>query len=206
MNLSSVSLSAQAGLNRTRVIDWLAPLLFRFYLAPVLWMAGWNKLQAFESTVEWFGNADWGLGLPAPAFMAVLAIAAELGGAVSLLLGLGLRWMCMPMMATMVVAAATVHWENGWLAIAEGRGFFATERTIAATEELTRAKEILREHGDYGALTAHGSLAMLNNGVEFAVTYLLMLLSLFFTGAGRYLSMDYWIQRRWVASIAAPLP
>jgi uncharacterized membrane protein YphA (DoxX/SURF4 family) len=37
---------------------------------------------------------------------------------------------------------------------------------------------------------------VLNNGIEFAVTYLLMLLSLFFTGPGRFLSVDYWLRRR----------
>ena len=32
-----------------------------------------------------------------------------------------------------------------------------------------------------------------NNGVEFAVTYILMLLILFFCGGGRFLSLDYWV-------------
>ncbi len=37
---------------------------------------------------------------------------------------------------------------------------------------------------------------VLNNGVEFAATYFIMLLVLFFIGGGRYLSVDYWIARR----------
>ena len=37
---------------------------------------------------------------------------------------------------------------------------------------------------------------LLKNGIEFAATYFIMLLVLFFTGAGRYLSVDYWIDRR----------
>ena len=183
-------------LDATRKADWLAPLLLRLYLAPVFWMAGWNKAMGFSDTVEWFGNPDWGLGLPFPALMATLAIASELGGAVSLLLGLGLRWMAVPMMATMLVAAATVPWENGWLAISEGMGLFATERTMQATVELAKAKEILMQHGDYDALTQYGPLVVLNNGVEFAVTYFVMLLSLFFTGAGRFVSLDWWLRRR----------
>ncbi|HEX5635541.1 MAG TPA: DoxX family protein, partial [Gammaproteobacteria bacterium] len=32
------------------------------------------------------------------------------------------------------------------------------------------------------------------NGIEFAATYLIMLLVLFFYGAGRYVSADYWLQ------------
>lgn len=199
MYLLSLGRQLQDLLDASRAADWLAPLLLRLYLAPVLWMAGWNKAMGFADTVEWFGNSDWGLGLPFPALMTSLAIGAELGGAISLLLGLGLRWMALPMMVTMLVAAATVHWENGWLAIAEGRGLFATERTLQATAELAQAKEILMQHGDYDALTQHGSLVVLNNGVEFAVTYFVMLLSLFFTGAGRFVSLDYWLGRRLAA-------
>ncbi len=196
MSLPALATTLQQHLDATRRFDWLAPLLLRVYLAPVLWMAGFNKLQGFENTVEWFGNSEWGLGLPLPALMATLAIAAELGGALSLALGLGLRWMCLPMMATMLVAALTVHWQNGWLAIAEGSGLFASERTMAAAERLAAAREILMQHGNYEYLTELGPLAVLNNGIEFAVTYLLMLLVLFFVGAGRYVSLDYWIGRR----------
>lgn len=202
MSPVNFALRLQALLDASRRADWLAPLLLRAYLAPVMWMAGWNKAMGFSDTVDWFGNAEWGLGLPLPGLMASLAIAAELGGALSLVLGLALRWMALPMMATMLVAITTVHWENGWLAISEGMGLFATERTMEATEALHRAKELLMQSGEYEELTRHGSLVVLNNGVEFAVTYLAMLLSLFFTGAGRWISLDYWIRRRLLASAA----
>lgn len=200
MALGTLIGRSQQALDTTRVVDWLAPLLLRLYLAPIFWMAGWNKLMAFQSTVEWFGDKDWGLGLPFPFVMASLATGAELVGAVCLLLGLGVRWASVPLMATMVVAMTTVHWHNGWLAIAEGMGPFATERTSAAVERLAKAKEILMQHGDYEWLTEYGSLAILNNGIEFAVTYFVMLLVLFFGGAGRYVSLDYWISRRRGAS------
>lgn len=190
----------QHRLDTTRVVDWLAPLLLRLYLAPVFWMAGSNKLKAFDSTVEWFGNAEWGLGLPLPWLMAALATASELGGAVLLALGLGVRWISLPLMVTMLVAIFTVHWSNGWLAIAEGTGVFASDRTVAAAERLAKAKEILMEHANYDFLTEHGSLVMLNNGIEFGVTYFVMLLVLFFGGGGRYVSMDYWIGQRLAAS------
>lgn len=173
-------------------IDFLAPLLIRLYLAPIFWMAGWSKLANFENTASWFGE---GLGLPFPALMAALATATELGGALSLLVGLGVRLVTIPLMVTMLVAAFAVHWDNGWLAIAEGQGLFATERTMMATERLAAAREILRQHGDYAWLTEHGSITILNNGIEFPATYLLMLLSLLFTGAGRWVSVDHWIAR-----------
>ena len=46
-------------------------------------------------------------------------------------------------------------------------------------------------------LTEHGNFVVLNNGIEFAATYFVMLLVLFFYGSGRYLGIDYWINRRW---------
>jgi uncharacterized membrane protein YphA (DoxX/SURF4 family) len=183
-------------LDATRALDFLAPLALRLYLAPVFWMAGTKKLANFESTAQWFGNPDWGLGLPFPTLLAALAAGTETLGAVLLVLGLAVRWVSVPLMVTMAVAAVTVHWPNGWLAIAEGSGsLFANERTIGAVERLDRAKDILREHGHYSWLTENGSLVILNNGIEFAATYFIMLLTLFFIGAGRWVSLDDWIAR-----------
>ncbi len=191
-------------LDAFRAIDFLGPLALRLYLAPVFWVAGTNKVAGFDNTVAWFGNPDWGLGLPMPALMAGLATGTEVIGAVLLLLGLAVRWISIPLMATMVVAAVTVHWQNGWQAVADASSAFASERlgslqfedASAAIERLDRAKEILREHGNYDWLTGEGSFVVLNNGIEFATTYFVMLLALFFFGAGRYVSADYWIGRR----------
>ncbi|MBV1951216.1 MAG: DoxX family protein [Cycloclasticus sp.] len=185
----------QAILNGTRSIDFLAPLAIRLYLAPIFWMAGTQKLTAFDSTVDWFGNTEYGLGLPFPYLMAGLATWAEIIGAILLLIGLAVRWVSIPLMATMLVAALTVHLKNGWLAIAEGSGFFASEQTVTAVERLSIAKNILREHGNYNWLTENGSLVILNNGIEFSATYFIMLLVLFFIGAGNYLSVDYWLAK-----------
>ncbi len=185
-------------LDHTRIVDFLAPLALRLYLAPIFWMAGTNKLSDMESTIAWFGNPDWGLGLPFPTLLAWAATLTETAGAILLLLGLAVRWISIPLMITMVVAAVTVHWQNGWLAIAEGaESLFSNERTIGAIERLDRAKEILREHGHYQWLTEQGGFVVLNNGIEFAATYFVMLLVLFFYGSGRYLGLDYWIGRRW---------
>ncbi|MEN8132263.1 MAG: DoxX family protein [Pseudomonadota bacterium] len=186
---------AQNILDKFRAIDFLAPLLLRLYLVPIFWMAGTKKLGAMEDTIAWFGNPDWGLGLPFPALLAYLATWTEVLGAVFLTIGLAVRWISIPLMITMIVAAVTVHWQNGWLAIAEGNGLFATERTVGAVEKLDRAKEILNEYGNYSWLTENGSIVVLNNGIEFAATYFLMLLTLFFIGAGRYLSLDHWIAK-----------
>ena len=185
----------QSILDSTRQLDFLAPLALRLYLVPIFWMAGTQKLSAFDSTVDWFGNPDYGLGLPFPYLMAGLATWAELLGAICLLLGFAVRWVSIPLMLTMAVAAVTVHLQNGWLAIAESSGIFANERTTGAIDRLNIAKDILREHGNYAWLTENGSLVILNNGIEFSVTYFIMLLALFFIGAGNYLSIDFWLAK-----------
>ena len=175
--------------------ELLAALALRLYLAPIFWMAGSRKLSDMDSTIAWFGNADWGLGLPLPALLAWLATLTEVLGALLLLIGLGVRWVSIPAMVTMLVAGFTVHWQNGWLAIASGSGLFATKRTIAATEQLGRAKSILQEHGNMDWLTEHGNFVVLNNGIEFAATYFVMLLALLYLGSGKA-GADYWINRR----------
>ena len=190
MFVCKIANRVQCWLNCTRMADFLAPLALRLYLAPVFWMASNNKWNPFDAnsslngTIEWFGNPDWGLGLPFPELMAYMAWGAEYFGAIALVLGLGLRWFAIPLMATMVVAIATVHWENGWLAIAE------------RTPQLEQARQILQENGDYEWLTQPGSFVILNNGIEFATTYFIMLLALFFIGAGKYVSVDYWIAKK----------
>ena len=186
----------QDGLDATRRLDFLGPLLLRLYLVPVFWMAGTHKLADMESTIAWFGNPDWGLGLPFPTLLAWLAALTEAGGALLLLFGLAVRWISIPLMLTMLVAIFTVHWQFGWQAIADPSAPFANERVLAAAEKLERARAILQEHGNYAWLTASGRFVVLNNGIEFAATYLVMLLALFGTGGGRWVSLDHWIAAR----------
>ncbi len=194
-SLISLACKAQSLLNTTRAVDFLGPLALRLYLVPIFWMAGTKKLADIESTAAWFGNPDWGLGLPFPELMAWMASLTEAGGAIMLFFGIGVRWVSLPLMVTMIVAAVTVHLQNGWLAIAEGSGFFASERTAGAIERLDRAKDILRENANYDWLTENGSIVVLNNGIEFAATYSIMLLVLFFIGPGKA-SIDHLIMKR----------
>ena len=184
-------------LNVSKPVDFLAPLLLRLYLVPIFWMAGTKKWNSMEDTIAWFGNPDWGLGLPLPGLMAYLATFTEIFGAVFLLFGFAVRWISLPLMFTMIIAAVTVHWQNGWLAIAEGSGFFASDRTIGAIERLDRAKSILQDHGNYSWLTEKGSLVILNNGIEFAATYFVMLLALLVMGGGKA-SIDHIIKKRFM--------
>jgi putative oxidoreductase len=181
-------------LDKISFLDGLPALAFRFYLANIFWMAANNKWNPFNSesslqpTIDWFGNADWGLGLPFPELLGSLAWATEYFGAILLILGLATRWISIPLIVTMIVAIFTVHIDNGWSAIAS-----SVDGEIAS--RVDTARSLLEEHGNYDWLTAKGSFVILQNGIEFASTYLLMLLSLLFVGGGRYLSMDYYLNR-----------
>jgi uncharacterized membrane protein YphA (DoxX/SURF4 family) len=213
-------------MEKTRSLDFTAALLLRLYLAPIFLMAAINKFNTSDgkflgipvpetvwgifpvvnpNVINWFGNSDWGLGMPAPALMAYLASYTELLGAMLLLFGLAVRWISIPLMATMVVAAVSVHWKNGWLAIADGKMFlFADERVMTALDRKSKAISLLKEHGNYSWLTNNGDYAfvVLNNGIEFAATYFIMLLALFFIGGGKYVSADYWIKRRFHCEVS----
>jgi uncharacterized membrane protein YphA (DoxX/SURF4 family) len=174
--------------SRLQMLDGLAPLALRLYLVPVFWMAGSQKIAGMDSTIEWFGNPDWGLGLPFPSLLAHMAAYTEAVGALLLLVGLATRWISIPLMVTMLVAIFTVHWGNGWAAIADSGAEDVAVR-------LGVARDLLQEHGNYAWLTEKGNFVILNNGIEFGVTYLLMLFSLMFTGGGRYFSLDYYMAK-----------
>ena len=181
--------------NIAKHADGIPNLLLRLILAPVMMQAGFNKFKDFDSTVSWFGNPDWGLGLPFPELMAFMAAGTELVGGALLLIGLATRLISIPLMVTMIVAALTVHWQNGWLALSDASSWLANERILAAVDQKAAVTSLLQQHGNYDWLTQNGSVTILNNGIEFAATYFVMLLVLFFTGGGRYVSADYWLNK-----------
>lgn len=184
----------QGWLDKTRKVDFLGPAALRLYLAPVFILAGMNKLGNPENVAGYFEF----LGIPAPGLMVYVAGLSELAGGILLIPGIAVRLVTIPLMATMIVAAGTAHWENGWHVLPE------TELTVpwewrqdlidGAVERRTRARSILREHGNYNWLTETGGITILKNGIEWPATYFLMMLTLFFTGAGR-LSVDHAISR-----------
>lgn len=180
--------------------DGLPSLALRLFLVPIFWMAGSHKIDLstllpYEATVAWFGNPDWGLGLPFPEVMAFLAGWTEILGAIFLAAGILVRWISIPLIFTMLVAAVTAHWDNGWQAIADAGAPLANERVMESVARLTAVKDILHEYGNYGWLTDRGSIVILNNGIEFAATYIIMLLALLALGGGRYVSMDWLLNR-----------
>ncbi|MGS2720628.1 HvfX family Cu-binding RiPP maturation protein [Paraglaciecola aestuariivivens] len=204
MKLVNCYLPFHQALNKSAVFEGMAPLLIRLYLAPVMLQAGWNKYQNFAGIVDWFGNSDYGLGLPFPYVMALLATSVELIGGALLIVGLATRWIAMPLMFTMLVAAFTVHWHNGWAAIADANSWLSNgtimlnQSVMSAPDKLAAAKGLLQEHGNYEWLTSSGQFVVLNNGIEFAITYFIMLLALFFSGGGKFTSVDYFLAKKFI--------
>lgn len=200
---------AQDLIDIVKNFDFLGPLALRLYLAPIFISAGVHKYNNFGDIVSWF---EHGLNMPMPEVMAFLATSAEIVGGLALLVGIAVRWFAIPLLVTMFVAAFTAHWDNGWFAIAPGNPETSTayvlekvgfpgakeslENSVEVGKRLSKAKEILREHGNYSWLSGRGNFVILNNGIEFAATYFIMLLVLLGTGAGRIFSVDYWIHQR----------
>jgi len=192
--------------------DGLPLLLIRVFLAPIMIYAGYGKLQlgadvgffeqflADPNVVAWFGHPDWGLGLPIPSVLAFLAAWTELLGGWLLLFGLWTRLVSLPLMFTMAVAAGTAHWDNGWHAFPEAKLTVPWEWRMDLIEEGNERKaaaiQVLKQHGNYEWLTGAGKITVLKGGIEFAATYFIMLMVLFFYGGGRYFSIDYWLALR----------
>lgn len=199
----------QTVLNRLQQLHFIPLLAIRLYLAPVFIMAGYHKYANFESMVAWFSNSDWGLGLPFASLLVTLTIVAELVGGIALLLGVFVRGFSLMLLVAMAVAMIKVHWHNGWHAVTptdpntsiaqlfsfSQAGQDSLQNSIEAGQRLHKAKEILQTHGNFEWLTETGNFVILNNGIEFGMTYFIMLLVLLCLGAGRFVSIDDWIKQ-----------
>ena len=85
----------------------------------ILAVHGWLKVVDYASWVGMVGQ----LGVPAPEIMAPLAIAAELGGGIALILGFLTPLASAMLLINMLVAIFVVHWENGLLTEQGGFAF-----------------------------------------------------------------------------------
>jgi uncharacterized membrane protein YphA (DoxX/SURF4 family) len=177
-------------------------------------VSGLQSFMADPNVIAWFGNSEWGLGLPFPVILANLVIVIELFGGWLLIVGLMTRLITIPLMFTMLVAASTVHLDNGWFAITPTNSDISPAKVMTwlgvsaaqssldnsdkAAVKLEDMRDILAKHGNTDWLYEQGNIVVLNNGIEFAATYFIMLLALFFIGAGKYTSIDYLIYRRYL--------
>ncbi|MGB6291560.1 MAG: DoxX family protein [Vibrio anguillarum] len=178
-------------IEKFKKFDFIVLLAIRLFLVPVIFVGAHSKVVGFAGTVAWFGasTADGGLNLPFTELLAFLAAATEVLGCICIALGLFTRIMAIPMILMMSVASAMVHWKHGWDAIATS--------SMEATVRLNGFIEWLAVNfpGRYNYITELGDPVMLNNGMEFAATYFVMLMVLFIYGGGRYVSLDYWLKK-----------
>ena len=89
----------------------LSLLLLRLILAYGFYEPAMNKWSDIGAVATWFGES---LGIPFPLLHAYMAASTEMAGVVLLVLGLGVRFIALPMMVIMVVAIVTVHLSNGF--------------------------------------------------------------------------------------------
>lgn len=89
----------------------VAALLLRLSLAVMFFAHAWLKIRVFTipGTVSYFQS----LGLPG--FFAYLTIAAEVGGGLLLLFGIGTRWVALALVPLIAGTIFLVHGKNGWL-------------------------------------------------------------------------------------------
>jgi putative oxidoreductase len=103
-------------------ISWLGPLLVRLSVGAVFLGTGWGKLHSLPSVTSYFQE----LGIPAPAFHALLASTTEFLGGVALIAGVATRLACAPLAVTMIVAILTAK-----------RGDIVGLRSLLSFEEFT---------------------------------------------------------------------
>jgi putative oxidoreductase len=89
----------------------VAALLLRLSLAIMFFAHAWLKIRVFTipGTVKYFES------LGVPGFLAYLTIAAELGGGLLLLFGIGTRWVALALIPLILGTIVLVHGRNGWL-------------------------------------------------------------------------------------------
>lgn len=112
----------------------IAPFILRLATGLIFAMHGWQKLTGGVAGVAGFLG---GLGFPAPEVLAVLLIAAELGGGILLILGLFTHWVSKILAFVALVALLTVHVTKGFFVNEGGFEFilliFAAAVSLAIT-------------------------------------------------------------------------
>lgn len=165
-----------------RVFDFLAPLAIRLFLAPMFWISGIQRLGLFSSSdFVWWNPLTW---LNTEAFqqsvaavsntvisglgaetLVILLGSIEIIAAVLLILGFAVRWIVLALMFVVVVLSLMSMGDAGFL---------------STIQQL---------------VMSHGYTNMTNNMTEVYLVYFILLLALFFMGAGRWLSLDWYVYR-----------
>ena len=161
--------------------DFLPPLLLRLFLAPMLWISGSKKLGLFagddfiwHTPMSWFDAATYQASvelltatpMPIPEVMNGVIGSVEVIGAFLLVLGFAVRWVSLPLLALMG---------------------FTILLALGSADVVTAGEDMLMSHA-YTNATA--------DRLTIGFMYFLMVLSLFFMGAGRYFSVDWFLYRK----------
>lgn len=171
-----------------RVFDFLAPLAIRLFLAPMFWVSGVKHLGLFSSSdfvawnpLTWLNTEAFQQSVAAMGDVAFLGLGAEtwvilLGtieivAAILLILGFAVRWVVLALMFIVIVQGLVLMGDTG---------FLNTMGQLVMT---------------------HGYSDMTNNLVEVKLVYFILLLALFFMGAGRWVSMDWYIYRNFMSRL-----
>ena len=91
-----------------RRLNWFGPTLARLIVGTVFFQSGWGKLNNLSQVTDFFTE----LGLPLPAFQALLASSTEFVCGGLLLLGLATRFAALPLIVVMIVALRTALWDQ----------------------------------------------------------------------------------------------
>ena len=81
-------------------------LVVRWVVGLVFLQTGWGKLNNLGQVTEYFTS----LGIPFAQYQAPMAAATEFLGGLFLLVGLGVRWVSVPLTVIMCVAIKTAKW------------------------------------------------------------------------------------------------
>jgi putative oxidoreductase len=103
-----LTIAAAELFNRLSAAGSIPALLMRLFVGYFFMETGWGKIHNLDAFATRF--AQW--GIPHPAFNAALSAYTEfLGGALTIL-GLGMRFVSIPMIINMIVAIVTVKLKN----------------------------------------------------------------------------------------------
>lgn len=175
-------------LNWLRVFDFLAPLAIRLLLAPIFWVDGIKRLGLFSTAdFVWYNPMTWwnqeafiaGASAMNDTILSSLGVTGsavigglEVAGAILLILGFAVRWIVLGLFLVVIV--------------------LGLQAVGGLTGLAPAAKQFFLEHG----YTTLGS-------TPFALytTYFVLLLTLFFMGAGRWFSLDWYIYRNFARKV-----
>lgn len=171
-----------------RVFDFIAPLAIRLFLAPMFWVSGVKHLGLFSSSdfvvynpLTWVNTEAFQQNAAAMSntvfsgmgaeTLLILIGTIEIIAAILLVLGFAVRWVVLALMFVVVAL--------GTIAMGEA-GFLITMQQL---------------------VMSHGYTDMSNNLTEVYLVYFVLLLALFFMGAGRWASLDWYVYRSFMKRI-----